>query len=78
MTLELETESYIVFTRSAVLMGMSAQEGTRVVNGTLLDKGSNIIPSVRLPVLPAMRGVNMKIFKGMKGSRRKRLNTTGM
>lgn len=78
VTLELETELYIVLTRSAVLMGISPQADTWVVDGTRIDRGPNVILLVLIPLLPPMRAANMRKIKPMADNRQKSLNTTGM
>lgn len=49
-----------------------------MVDGAFIDKGSNIISSVGLLLLPAVRVPNMRNIEPMMGSKQQRLNGIGM
>lgn len=77
-TLELESDSYIIFIRASLELLMSPQDTKRVVDGAQIDMGSNITSSVGLLLLPAVKVANMRNVEPQMGNSRKRLNGIGI
>lgn len=77
VALEQELESYILFTIAVVAFGMSPQNSKWVADNALIDTGTNIISSVGLPLLSAVRAANMRNIEPKIGSNQKHLNVTG-
>lgn len=75
--IEPESQAYIVFTRATAAMGMSPKKTQWVVDGALIDTGSNVISSVGLPLLPSARIVNMRNTEPVLGNNPKRLGGIG-
>lgn len=62
-SIEQESYSYISFTRTTVAMGMSSQRTKWIVNGAIIDGGSNTMSSVGLALFPATKTSNMRNIK---------------
>lgn len=55
-------------------MEMSPQATECVVDGAVIDTGSNIISSMGLLLLPVVRVANMRSTESKMGNRQKRMN----
>lgn len=69
MTIRKESEAYIVFTRATVAMGMSSKHNKLIVDGPLMETGSNIILSVSFLLSPAVRVANMRNIEQKMGNK---------
>lgn len=71
--LEEESEPYIAFTQLVTAMGMSPRNTKWVVDGVMIDTGSNVVSSIGLPLFPAAKVSNMRKWKPVFGENPNRI-----